>query len=147
MPRGKKKAANGNGHKNVTFKIGKREGGSITFQGVPDPEAIPAKAAKTLEKFGLGHDEGLKWRDETLPNGDDVYLELENLARYVEVTVQAKPTKRGGVVYVATVGHGNSPAQGKTLTDALVKAHREWNREGRVVGGKDVSAAIFEAIS
>ena len=144
MPRGKKKEANGNGH-SISYKIGKREGGSVVFSGIEDPEKVPEKVTKTLEKFGLSHSEGLKWQDETLPVGDDVYTELEGLARCTNISVFARPTNRGGVVYKVSIG-GAEACCGKSLTDALVKAHRAWNRGGRVVGGKRLEATLSSIV-
>ena len=147
MPRGKKKA-NGNGHKPLSYKFGPREGGSVVFSGPINPEDVPPKVVKTLDKFGMGHFEGLKWKDETLPVGEDVYEELERLASLAELTIETKPpaTKRGGPTYTVSMGTGDT-VQGKSLTEALIKAHRAWNRGGRVVGGKALSSAIDSAIS
>lgn len=152
MPRGKKKvekkaaSSNGNGHQSISYKVGKREGGSIKFSGiVGDP---PKDLDKTLNKFGFGRGQGFEWRDETCPTGDDVYVELDRLASIAEVKISScpPPTKRGGATYTVSIG-GADEVKGKTLTDALIKAHRAWNREGRKIGSTPLETAVITAIA
>lgn len=137
--------------KPITYKFSPKDGGGVTVKGLHfdpdtgDGEDVPEELDKVLNLYGFDYDWDGCWHDSTEPSSLGLTEIEEYLPEIVPVKLISKlKAGKGGktkVVYTAEIDDCGL-CEGKSFTEALVKAHRTWNYDGRPINGVKLATAM-----
>lgn len=134
--------------KKISYKFSKKNGGEVTFKGLQDEEKLPEELTAIMTKYGFIEDGG--WVDGVAPSGDDLEDDMRamaNLGLPVSVSISLKVGKRKSTPEFTVEVEDCELCVGKTAQDALLKAHKAWNKAERPIDGAPFTGELDAALN
>ena len=137
----------------LTYKLKLKEG-VVSICGLNSDERVPRMLDDVLVRYGFvgaDHEDYGDYDDGIAPSGaDSVENEIGYVAEIVPIStyVGAKDysAKRLKMIYDVTLA-GCYSVEGKDWYTAMSKAYKAWNKAGRIIDGRSLTAALDDTLA